>query len=446
MMLVYSIALGVALAASAPWWLLRMATTRRYREGLRQRLGRVPEPLLAAVSGQHVIWIHAVSVGEVLAVTRLVRELEAALGEGWRIVLSTTTRTGQELARQRFGAERVFYFPLDFAFAVRAYLEALQPSALVLAESELWPRVLHECRERRIPVAVVNARVSDRSFARTQRVRGLWLRMAANISLWLAQSELDAQRLVALGAFSERVRITGNLKYDVQAPSESRLAALIRDSAAGRQIIVAGSTLGNDPPEDSLLIRVQQSLPEAQRPLLVLAPRRPEKFGVIYSIAREYPAVRATDMLQRGEAVTNAQIVVLDTIGDLASLFAVADIAYIGGSMVRRGGHNPLEAAQFGVPVVMGPSFENFRDIVQRMKAADAICILGENLPMSYLDANSVRDAKRTLYDALDDAVRRMLAAPDAARAFGERGRQVFLSQQGATERSIHALLALVQR
>ena len=154
MMLVYSLLLTMGLILSSPWWLLRMATTQRYREGLRERLGGVPARLHEAVRGKRVVWVHAVSVGEVLAASRLIGELEAALGEGFRVVVSTTTRTGQALARERFGAERVFYMPLDFAWMVRAYLRALQPAALVLMESELWPRMLHECVRRGTPVEI----------------------------------------------------------------------------------------------------------------------------------------------------------------------------------------------------------------------------------------------------------------------------------------------------
>ncbi len=158
------------------------------------------------------------------------------------MVVSTTTRTGQALARERFGAERVFYFPLDFAFAVRAYLRVLNPAALVLMESEIWPRVLHECHKAETLVMVVNARVSDRSFARGMAVRRVWRRVLEQVDLWLTQSEEDARRLVEMGANPEVVRAIGNLKYDVRARKESKVAALIKEAAAGRQIVVAGST------------------------------------------------------------------------------------------------------------------------------------------------------------------------------------------------------------
>ncbi len=206
----YSSLLLAVLVLGAPYWLARMVFSSksggRYRAGLGERLGRVPAVLRAVVAGRRVVWVHAVSVGEVLAATRLVRELEEALGEGWVIVVSTTTATGQKLARERFGAERVFYYPLDFAWAVRAYLRALEPRMLVLMESELWPRMLVECRRAGVPVAVVNARVSDRSFARGLKVRAVWGKVLGMVGLFLAQSEEDGRRLVEMGARAGGVR------------------------------------------------------------------------------------------------------------------------------------------------------------------------------------------------------------------------------------------------
>ena len=200
LMMLYSFALAVGLAGWTLRWLVPIFRAPEAREAMPQRLGRVPAALATAVAGKRVVWVHAVSVGEVLASTRLVAELEAALGTGWLVVISTTTPTGQALARERFGADRVFYMPLDFAFAVRAYLRVLKPAALVLMESEVWPRMLYECRKAGTPVVVVNARVSDRSFHRSLKVRWIWSRVLRRATLWLAQSEEDARRLVAMGA------------------------------------------------------------------------------------------------------------------------------------------------------------------------------------------------------------------------------------------------------
>ncbi len=448
-MTLYSSLLAVVLVVGAPYWLARMATSGRYRAGLGERLRRVPRELRAAVAGKQVVWVHAVSVGEVLAATRLVRELETALGAGWCIVVSTTTATGQALARERFGsvpdgsAGRVFYYPLDFGWAVRAYLRALRPKMLVLMESELWPRMLVECGRRGVPVAVVNARVSDRSYAWGVKVKAVWGQVLRRVDLFLAQSEEDGRRLVEMGAWAGAVRVAGNLKYDVRAPKASRVAELIKEAAAGRPIVVAGSTVasterGVDSEEAQVVYGwMNGALPAGA--LLVLAPRHPERFEEAWQIAFDFPALRATDLLagkrsgnavQRdfpdGESLDSMDVILLDTIGDLAAVYSLADVAYVGGSMMRRGGHNPLEPAQFGVPVVMGNSYENFRDVVGKMLEADGIRIIGDEVE-------------------LEAAFSELLTDRDAARAMGERGRAVFEAQSGATGRAVEALVGLVR-
>jgi 3-deoxy-D-manno-octulosonic-acid transferase len=427
-MLVYSSLLLAVLVLGSPYWLVRMLTSGRYRAGLAGRLGRVPAGLREAARGRQVVWVHAVSVGEVLAATRLVGELEAALGDGWRVVVSTTTASGQELARQRFGVERVFFYPLDFGWAVRAYLRVLRPRLLVLMESELWPRMLTECGSAGIPAVVVNARVSDRSFARGLRVRAIWGPMLRQVTLFLTQSEADAQRLAAMGARADAVRVAGNLKYDVRAPKQSRVAELIREAAAGRQVVVAGSTVDGKPQHEEELVlralgRVWDALPEV---LLVLAPRHPDRFSFAYSLAARAGVTSATELLE-GKKVPLAarQTVLLDTIGDLAAVYGLADVAFVGGSLGPRGGHNPLEPAQFGVPVVMGPSYENFREIVEAMRAADAVRIVSA--------------------EELGEALVKLLTNTAEARALGERGRLVFLSEAGATERVVAELMELLR-
>jgi 3-deoxy-D-manno-octulosonic-acid transferase len=434
-MLFYSALLGLALLVSSPWWLLRMATTERYREGLHQRLGGVPTALRAAASGRRVVWLHAVSVGEVLAATRLVAELETSLGEGWIVVISTTTRTGQALARERFGADRVFYMPLDFALTVRRYLHALKPELLILMESELWPRMLHECRTRNISVAVVNARVSDRSFKRGEKFRSLWGHILRMVPLWLVQSDEDARRLIVMGADADSVKISGNLKFDIRAPKRSSLATLIRGVAEGRPIIVYGSTTAamddqkeND--EEELLADFFTDMKEfGHSTLAVIAPRHPERFARVSAYLESFRPKRVSQLVEMQERELEghrADIILLDTIGDLAALYALADLAFVGGSLVPRGGHNPLEPAQFGVPVIMGPHYANFRDIVNKMKDADGIRIVADTVEL-----------RATLESLLTDR--------ELAQAIGRRGQQVFEEQQGATARTVAALTALVR-
>lgn len=442
-MLLYSAALAVLLIVRTLIYLMPTVRAMSDREELRQRLGRVPAQLLAFVTGKRVIWVHAVSVGEVLAASRLVAELSEALGPDWAVVLSTTTRTGQALAKERFGAARVFYMPLDFAFAIRPYLRGLKPAAIVLMESEVWPRMMHECRKLDIPVVVVNARVSDRSFNRSVKVRWIWSRVLRKATLWLAQSEEDARRLVAMGAPAERVKVGGNLKFDVRAPKESRVAVLIKEAAAGRPIVVAGSTVAStEPGVESEEAQVVQGWRKGARPfnaVLVLAPRHPERFEEAWNVVYEFPSLRASELLagkRRENAIARTapsggletmDIVLLDTIGDLAAVYGIADVAYVGGSMVKRGGHNPLEPAQFGVPVLMGASYENFRTIVESMKAANAVRITTDEIE-------------------LEVALGELLADKTTAREMGERGRDVFEAQQGATARAVAEIIALVKR
>ena len=426
-MIVYSVALGFGLALAAPWWGWRMLRSGRYREGLGQRLGRVTPAVRLAVAGKRVVWVHAVSVGEVLAVVRLVAELQARLESGWVVAVSTTTATGQAVARQKLGhsGSPVFFFPLDFGFAVRAWMRVLRPRLVVLVEGELWPRMLAECERGGVPVAVVNARVSDRSYQRTLRVRRLWLGMGQRVTLFLAQGAETAGRLLALGVQAERVRIVGNLKYDLAPSRPNAVAEWVRRVAAGRKVLVAGSTLAG---EEEMVLRAWSAGLRGAGVVLVLAPRHPERFEEVFAMAAAFKAVRAS---RRGEesnppgALPSGQVevVVLDTLGDLASVYEVASVAFVGGSLVARGGHNPLEAARFAVPVVMGSSFENFREIVEGMLAADAVRVVGE--------------------DGLTGALAELLADDGG---MGARGQAFFDRQAGATGRTVAALLEVLGR
>jgi len=427
MVFVYNLALLAVLVAGAPWWIWRMATTHKYREGLPARLGCVPAVLRSARGTRPVLWIHAVSVGEVLAISRLVEELDRAF-PGHRVLISTTTRTGQHLARQRFGAERVFYCPLDLPWAVRAYIRALRPRMLILAETEFWPNLLIACFRRDISVAVVNARISDRSWPRYRRLRRFWRPLLARLSGVQAQSPTDADRLRALGCRPERVSVSGNLKFDVRAAGQSEISNLLRRLAPAQRFVVAGSTLEGE--EAALLAAWPALLAADPNLVLVLAPRHPERFAAVAELLRasglrvtrrsEWTASSASNLspLQPGH------IVFLNSIGELASVYSLASVAFVGGSLFPTGGHNPLEPAQFGVPIVMGPHYANFRAIVDALRAHDAIRIApNEQLAPSLIA---------------------LLADSNGSRAMGERARQVFEQQSGATARTLRALESLL--
>ncbi len=424
----YNLALLAALLLSAPWWLWRMATTHKYRAGLLERLGRIPRQRLGLHSAEPsdarpVLWLHAVSVGEVLAVTRLVAELEQAL-PGYRLLISTTTRTGQELARARFGAGRVFYCPLDLPWAVRACHRALRPRLFLLAETEFWPNLLTACFRRGIPVAVVNARISDRSWPRYHRLRGLWRGFLERLSCVLAQSELDAERLRALGCAAPRVHVAGNLKYDVRAPQQSEAVRLLAAQGSDLRFVVAGSTLQGE--EAALLQAWPHLLAADPRLALVLAPRHPERFNEVAALLEQsgFGWRRRSQWGAPARSLQPGEIILLDTIGELASLYSLAAVAFVGGSLVPAGGHNPLEPAQFSVPVVMGPHTNNFRAIVDDLLAHDA------------LRSTTPEELAGTLLALLRDRA--------AAQALGERGRAVFDRQAGATGRCVQALCDLL--
>jgi 3-deoxy-D-manno-octulosonic-acid transferase len=415
----YNLLLILVLLLGAPVWLFRP----RWREGLRERLGAGAERVARTQAGRQQVWVHAVSVGEVMAISGLVEELDSRLGEG-AVVISTTTRTGQQLARQRFGAERCFYFPMDLPWVVRAAVRALRPRLLVLAESELWPNVLAELNRRRVPVVVVNARISDRSFPRYLRLRRLWQPFLAMLSLVLAQSAEDARRFVAIGVPQARVRFGGNLKYDTRPPRATPLVEAFRSHLPERaKVLVAGSTLED---EERVLLEAWPAIcarvPEV---VMVLAPRHPERFARVAALARELKMSLIERSCWTGSAAPAGSVFLLDSIGELGSIYSLATVAFVGGSLVPAGGHNPLEPARFGVPVLMGPHYENFRDAVEALREADALHIVER--------------------PQIGQSIAALLADGDAARTMGERGQAVFEQQGGATRRAVNAVLQILK-
>jgi 3-deoxy-D-manno-octulosonic-acid transferase len=406
------------LVLGAPLWLLRP----RWREGLRERLGAGAERVARTQGGRQQVWVHAVSVGEVVAISRLVEELDRRMGGG-AVVISTTTRTGQHLARERFGGGRCFYFPLDLPWVVRAVVEVLRPRLLVLAESELWPNVLSELEQRRVPVVVVNARISDRSLPRYRRLRNVWRPFLRTLSLVLAQTEEDARRFVEVGVPEDRVRLGGNLKYDARPPRSVAVVELLRRHFSPEaRVVVAGSTLED---EERVLLEAWPGIcarvPEA---VMVLAPRHPERFARVAALAREL----GTRLIERsgwsGGAVPEGSVFLLDSIGELGSVYGLASVAFVGGSLVEAGGHNPLEPARFGVPVVMGPHYANFRSVVEALRTAGGLRV--------------VERAE------VGEAIAGLLENAGAASAMGERGKRVFDEQAGATERAVEAVMQVL--
>ena len=421
----YSVALALGMLVSLPYWLFQMARHGKYSKGLAERLGRLPSRLVLPKEQEPAIWVHAVSVGEVLAVAGLVEELQRRFPQH-RIFISTTTDTGQALARKRFGEANVFYFPMDFAFAIRPYLRALRPRMVVIAETEFWPNFLRLAHASGARIAVVNARISDRSWPSYRRFRGLLRRLLANVDLFLAQTPEDAARLRDIGATPERVRVTGNLKFDVPAPAPPAIVESVRKSIAATgaaPVLVCGSTVEG---EESLLLKAFENLlVQHPRAVMILAPRHPERFAAVAALLEQMSIRFLRRSLWNGEALTSG-VLLLDTIGELAALYALADIAFVGGSLVPRGGHNIIEPAQHGVATVVGNHTENFRDIVSLFESRDAVRIVGPaELPLVLLE---------------------LLANDEERKALGKRAAETMRSQIGATARTAGELQELLAR
>lgn len=421
MYILYSLLLGAVLLLTLPYWMIQSLLHGKYRAGLGERFGRIPSRLRSTNSSENCIWIHAVSVGEVLAITRLVEELRVRFPE-WRIVASTTTLTGQTLARSKFGEENVFYFPLDFGFALKPYLRLLRPKLVVVAETEFWPNFLRLAKAAGARVAVANARISDRSFPGYKRFRSSLVRILSNIDMFLAQTEEDKARLIEIGAPSGRVQVSGNLKFDVAAPKEQAIVGKLTAAIpSGTQVVVCGSTVDG---EETILIDAwKQILWDHKTALLILAPRHPERFGEVAELLR----TKGVSFWRRSgwaDERVSGGVFLLDSIGELASVYRLANVAFVGGSLVRRGGHNILEPAQFAKPILVGPYTDNFRDIVRTFQKAGAIQVVQPG--------------------AVAEAFRAMLDSETEQRTLGQRALKVFSEHPGATERTVKALEVLL--
>jgi 3-deoxy-D-manno-octulosonic-acid transferase len=424
MFFLYSLALGLALLVSAPWWLVQMLRHGKYRAGWHERWGRVPERILRGADGRDVIWVHAVSVGEVLAVAGLINELRR--WGGCRVLVSTTTATGQKLAAERFGAEHVFFFPLDFGFAIRPYLEALRPKLVVVAETEFWPNFLRLAQASGARIATVNARISDRSFPRYRRMRTLMRAVLAPIDLFLAQTGDDAQRLVQIGAPATRVQTSGNLKFDYQPKAEPAIVADFRQAmtrAGAGPVVVCGSTVEGE--EEPVVAAWQSILARFPRAVMVLAPRRPERFGAVAEILTRTGMSFCRRSAWDGRQPPVGGVFLLDTIGELGAMYALADVAFVGGSLAPRGGHNILEPAYFGAPILVGPHTENFRDIVATFRRRQAV--------LTVHDGNE-----------LAASLARLLGNAEERRQLGACAAAVMQANAGATGRTLAALRELL--
>ncbi len=414
MYLIYSVLTLLVFVAVSPYFVYQAVRYKKYVGSLRERLGFLP--ISFNIDADESIWIHAVSVGEALTARALAADLKARYPR-LRLFVSTTTMAGQQVARRSLAnVDGVFYFPFDFAATSTRTLNLVKPRVFVMMETEIWPNLLRLCRKRGVRTVVINGRISSRSYPRYRLIRRFFARVLADVDRFCMQSDESARRLVELGADPARITVTGSLKFDSlelpglasHAKPRERVLRFFRVSP-NRTVIVAGSTMkGEEAAVLRAFSRVKATMPSA---LCVLAPRAPERFDEAERLARDAGFVTTRRSELPIDAEPRADVVVLDSIGELAQLYQVATAVFVGGSLLDHGGHNILEPAIFGKPIVFGPHMQNFKEIAEAFLANDAA-----------LQVGSDRELDAVLLTLVTDPVRRARLGA-AARALVEANR-----------------------
>ncbi len=403
MYFLYSVLMTIGMALLAPYFAVQGLGRGKYVASFRERMGHLPETFTRGVSGQAPVWVHAVSVGEVLAAKPLVDGLKRRFPNR-RIFVSTTTATGQHMARERVrSADGVFYFPFDWAAIVRRDFERLRPALVVILETEIWPNFMREADRANIPVVFVNSRISERSFQRFRRFKPLigrfFSRVLHNAELFLAQSAEDARRLKEMGAPAERIEVSGNMKYDHEPPAAGALGEWLAGQMREQErwpLLVAGSVVAGE--EEIVLAAYDIVQRQWRHALFVLAPRKPERFDAAVRAVEErgWKAIRRSSLDMNAPLDENADVLVLDSIGELAGLYSLADAAFVGGSLVPSGGHNILEPAWFSKPPVFGTSMENFREMAARFSSSGAGVQVSSAAQLGKVWVELIRDPLRS--------------------------------------------------
>ncbi|MDT5156278.1 MAG: 3-deoxy-D-manno-octulosonic-acid transferase [Acidobacteriota bacterium] len=461
MYLLYSILLGIGVFALLPRFLFDAARHGKYAAGLGERAGALPK---FDAGGRAVVWLHCVSVGEAQAARPLVRALLEEYPHH-ALVVSTTTLTGQRVAREAFAGQAalVFYFPFDWAWSVRRALRRINPSAVLVMETELWPRFFRECRRAGVPVALVNGRISEKSFSRYRLIRPFIRRVLADLSLAAMQSEGDATRLCSLGLAPERARVTGNVKFDLEETTGQPLTEELRRRFRfdkDRPLVVAAST--HAPEERIVLEAFKLAASEAftagtgavaaagmgavagegaaaagedsaaGRPRLLIAPRHPERFAEVAAQIAESGLSWTRRSVEPRESDVACDVILLDSIGELRAVYMLAEVVFVGGSIAPVGGHNVLEPALAARPVITGAHTSNFKAIVGALLEREALV----QLPPTK-EPEAARALAHALRDLLNDDVKR--------RRTGERARAVLEQNRGATARTVKLLAPILE-
>jgi len=433
MYFLYSALLAIVMVLLAPYFALQGLRRGKYLASFRQRMGHLPQALSRNNSVASSIWVHAVSVGEVLAAKPLIDGLKQRFPDR-QIFLSTTTATGQRVARERIAsADGIFYFPFDWSGTVRRDLNQLRPALVVILETEMWPNFMREADRANVPVIFVNSRISEKSFRRFRRFKPLigkfFERVLHNADLFLAQSAEDARRLTEMGAPAARIEISGNMKYDHEPPPPGAfgnwLARQIREQERW-PLLVAGSVVAGE--EEIVLAAYDIVQRQWRHALFVLAPRKPERFDAAVRAVEErgWRAVRRNSLNLNAPLDENCDVLILDSIGELAGLYSLADAVFVGGSLVPSGGHNILEPAWFSKPPVFGPSMENFRDMAARFSSTGAGAQVASAAQLGKVWVDLIHD-------------------PSRSEEMGRKSRALVEANRGATARTLARIAELLE-
>jgi 3-deoxy-D-manno-octulosonic-acid transferase len=429
MYILYSLALTLGVIVLLPRFAWDAVRHGKYVEGLSQRLGNIPS---FTETLQKVVWVHCVSVGETLAARPLIEAIRLQY-PSHSIIISTTTATGQEVARKMFGdlCAAVIYFPFDWRWCVRRALKRTRPSAVLITETEIWPNFLRECESASIPVAIVNGRLSATSFRRYGWIKAFIGKVLKGVRFAIMQTESDAERISELGLKSSRIKVSGNIKFDLGSDAAiDELANKLKsrfEFDGSRPLLVAASTHS---PEEQILLDVFRRI-KADRngtaPRLLIAPRHPERFSETASVIDGSGFTWARRSDQPLSSDKTAEIILLDTIGELRSTYALADVVFVGGSVANHGGHNLLEPAAAGACIITGPHTENFAEIVSIMLKSGAVIQLGDGPP-----PESIASLLASIEELMDDTEKR--------RVMGQSALKVVEQNRGATRRTMEFL------
>jgi 3-deoxy-D-manno-octulosonic-acid transferase len=422
----YTFAVVVLAVVLSPWFLYQAVRYRKYIGSLTQRMGRLPVSF--NLDGDESIWVHAVSVGEAL----MVRALVGDLGERYpqlKVFVSTTTLTGQQIAKRIQGVDGVFFLPFDLPIFVNRTLRLVKPRLFVMMETEIWPNLLRRCRKLGVKTILVNGRISSRSYPRYRVARAFFRRVLGDIDRLCMQSDESARRIIDIGADAGRVSVTGSLKFDsLETPAmaagrgASRVLRYFRIPAS-RPVFIAASTFkGEEAAVLDAFAVVRRAAPGA---LAIIAPRKPERFGEAEALARAEGLRVVRRSALAVDAEPRADVVILDSMGELAHLFQVATVVFVGGSLVAQGGHNILEPAVHGKPIVFGPHMENFAEISETFLQNQA--------------AIQVPDPA-----SLIDVVARLMRDPVERARLGAAARALVEANRGAKDKTLAVVANLL--